>query len=323
MEAQPRSWHLDVDGPVHVADYGDPEAPAVLCVHGLAGSHVGWRSFAQQMSGTHRVLALDLPGHGRSPLLGRPATVAANRRVLDRVLEELGATAVTVVGHSMGAAVAVVQAAAEPASFHGLVLLAPPTPRSLGHLLNPVVARHVVLCAWPWAARTALRRGCRWDALGATPAELELAGVLSQEAGVSSQDADAAARSLVELSGTKADGDGVATFVEAARSVGLLVARANAYRQVLASVRVPTLVVQGGRDRIVSPSGLRQLSVLRPGWTLELLAEVGHSPHLEAPGQVVDLVKRHMGLDSAGVPSAGMGEAARMSEYVAGVELVC
>jgi pimeloyl-ACP methyl ester carboxylesterase len=41
--ALPRSSFVDVDGPVHVADYGgDPQAGTIVCLHGLANSHVAW-----------------------------------------------------------------------------------------------------------------------------------------------------------------------------------------------------------------------------------------------------------------------------------------
>lgn len=82
-----------------------------------------------------------------------------------------------------------------------------------------------------------------------------------------------------------------ATFVEAARSVGVLVARAAAYQRAIASAAVPGMVVHGAVDRLVTPSALNQLAALQPDWRTAVLPGIGHSPHLEAPDEVADQVR--------------------------------
>jgi alpha/beta hydrolase fold len=57
---------------VHFLDFGGPAgAPVLVCVHGLGGSHVNWLAIGPPLAQDHRVLALDLPGHGLSAP-GRP-----------------------------------------------------------------------------------------------------------------------------------------------------------------------------------------------------------------------------------------------------------
>lgn len=87
--------------------------------------------------------------------------------------------------------------------------------------------------------------------------------------------------------------DPLASFVHAARSVGLLVAQGGRYREALAAVQQPVQVVHGALDRVLNPSGLQQLQALQPRWGTHLLAEVGHSPHLEAPGVIARLLEGH------------------------------
>ena len=60
----------DLDGPVRSLDLGGPPgAPVVLCVHGLGGSALMWGRIAPLLAATHRVLAVDLFGHGGSGVL--------------------------------------------------------------------------------------------------------------------------------------------------------------------------------------------------------------------------------------------------------------
>ena len=65
--------------PVHYVDFGGPDgAPTVVLVHGLGGSHLNWDLFAPLLRPHARVLALDLPGFGRSEPGDRRTTVHDN-----------------------------------------------------------------------------------------------------------------------------------------------------------------------------------------------------------------------------------------------------
>src|SRR3712207_4121557 len=92
MGADPRSRWADVDGPVHFVDHGGPSgggARTLVCVHGLGGSHANWHDLGPLLVRRHRVLAVDLAGHGRTPRAGRSASVQANRWLLDRFLAQV------------------------------------------------------------------------------------------------------------------------------------------------------------------------------------------------------------------------------------------
>ncbi|WP_205471325.1 alpha/beta fold hydrolase [Nocardioides sp. SYSU D00038] len=289
MSAPAPSTFVDVDGPVHVADLGGPrDAPALVCVHGLAGSHVAWRSMARELSDRYRVLAIDLPGHGRSPSAGRSAAVGDAATTLARVLDELRLPPVTLVGHSMGAAASVLAAATSPGAVERLVLLAPPLPR-VGVARLPVsLLPHIALCLFPPAGRHALRLRLRRTGL-VEHVEAGLRLTCGSVEGL----AEIAAARVEELEAAMAAGeDPVATFVEAARSVGLLVARGTAYRRALLAAPGDALVVHGAGDRVVPTDGGQALRDLRPRWRTEVLDDVGHSPHLEAPDVVAGLLHR-------------------------------
>ncbi len=53
--------------PLHASEFGNPENPPLLILHGLFGSSANWRSIALRLSDHFRTFALDLRNHGRSP----------------------------------------------------------------------------------------------------------------------------------------------------------------------------------------------------------------------------------------------------------------
>src|SRR5438270_188534 len=96
-----RELDADLGGPVHYADFGGAGSPLVF-VHGLSGSPLNWLAVAPRLAETHRVFAIDLIGHGKTPLAGRPATLANHRRLLDAVIERVAAAPAVLVGPSTG-----------------------------------------------------------------------------------------------------------------------------------------------------------------------------------------------------------------------------
>ena len=284
------SLFFDVHGPVHVTDFGGPAGAAtVVCVHGLGSSSTGWTAFAAALIPSYRVLAVDLPGHGRTPATGRSLSVLDAAAVLEAVLDQLGVGPVVLVGHSMGAVVSVLAAVSAPAAVDRLMLLAPPSPREGLPIVSKDLLPHVALCLWPRLGLRALKRRLAqqtleeyvWDRLRLTCASVaELPHVVEAM--------------TAELQAAYDGGeDPLASFIHAARSVGLLVAQGGRYREALAAVQQPVQVVHGALDRVLNPTGLQQLRALQPRWGTHLLAEVGHSPHLEAPTVVAHLLKGH------------------------------
>lgn len=111
---------------LHVRDSGPRQAPAVVLLHGFGASLQTWDAWAQALSQTHRVIRLDLPGSGLSP--PDPAndyTDARSLQLLLSLLDELGVSRATMVGHSMGGRIAWTFAAKHPERTDRLVLMAP------------------------------------------------------------------------------------------------------------------------------------------------------------------------------------------------------
>lgn len=100
--------------------------PAVVCLHANAGSSAQWRDLMERLAPTHRVLAPDSYGAGKSSDWISDRTIALRDEAgfIEPVLDEAGARCV-LIGHSYGAAVALVAALMHPARIRALVLYEP------------------------------------------------------------------------------------------------------------------------------------------------------------------------------------------------------
>jgi pimeloyl-ACP methyl ester carboxylesterase len=56
-------------------------------------------------------------------------------------------------------------------------------------------------------------------------------------------------------------------------------------------IKSPTLVVQGRWDRLVSPTAVEWMCFLRPDWTLVVLDDTGHTPHIDAPIRTLGVIE--------------------------------
>ncbi len=277
---------VDLGGPVHYVDFGGPtDAPVVVLVHGLGGSHLNWDLFAPLVRERVRVLALDLPGFGRSEPDGRKASVAANVAVLHRFLTEVVGEPAVLVGNSMGGMISILETGEHPEAVRGLVLLDPaiPGPR---RALDPTVAVMFALYALPFVGERFLWwRRQRSSPLTRVRQMLELCGV----------DPDGVPPSVIDRSVTlleeRRDIDGMdQAFLGAARSVLRLLADPRRYRSAMASIDVPVLLVHGDRDRLVPVQAARDVAARHPAWRYLEWSGVGHVPQLQEPDRLAAAV---------------------------------
>ena len=283
-----RSRTIDLDGPVHFADFGG-SGPTLVLVHGLGGSHVNWLAVAPALARRARVLAVDLAGFGRTPLDGRSADVSANRILLDRFLETVAAAPAILIGNSMGGLLSIMEAALAPERVAGLVLVAPAQPRSAEARVDGTVAALFTLYALPLVGEQVLR----WRARLLGPA-----GVVRATLALCCADPARIPPDVVEahvaLARERLERMPWANraFVQAARSLIAVVARRSWFDQMVRRIAAPTLLVQGDRDRLVAAAASRRLAGLRPDWSFDLLSDVGHVPQLEEPARFVGCVER-------------------------------
>ena len=293
---------LDIDGPLHIADWGGEGTPLML-VHGLGGSHLNWMSVAPRLAQHHRVWAIDLPGYGLTPLEGRRASVEAHRAHLDRAIAELTDEPVVLVGNSMGGLISTIQAALRPQRTAGLVLVAAALPPPIRNRHDPLVLGAFSAYLMPGLGLTAMRRArARY---GIDQIVEQAFHLVAYEPDKLPADVKQAHRALYEERANSPDGD--RAFLASARSIAGVYMRRRRMRRLIASITAPTLIIHGNRDRLVSVRASMQVAASRPDWELHRFARTGHVPMLERPERFCDVVEDWLGrqgLQPAPTPSA-------------------
>lgn len=118
----------------------DPEKQTVVFLHGVGQDHTVWVLPTRYFAGHDRnVLAVDLPGHGRSE--GAPhQSVEEMADWVSELMDEAGVDEAAIAGHSMGSLVALDMAARHPDRVRVLVMVAVSIPLAVGDLLMKAAA---------------------------------------------------------------------------------------------------------------------------------------------------------------------------------------
>lgn len=102
--------------------YLEGNGPAVVLLHGFLEDHSIWNFFTKILSQNYQVLTIDLPGFGKSSVLGEIHTMELMADTVNLILEKEKITKSIVVGHSMGGYVALSLAEKYPEKMEGIVL---------------------------------------------------------------------------------------------------------------------------------------------------------------------------------------------------------
>lgn len=105
--------------------WGDEDAPPLLALHGWLDNAASFARLAPRLAARHRVIALDLPGHGHSDHLGDGASYhwSDYLRAMFGAADALGLQRYVLLGHSLGASLASMMAAARPERIERLLLI--------------------------------------------------------------------------------------------------------------------------------------------------------------------------------------------------------
>ncbi len=257
---------LTVDGKaVHAATGGrafDPGLPTIVFVHGAGLDHSVWALQSRYMA--HHgwgVLALDLPGHGRSagPVLPNIAELSA---WLLRFLDAAGVSQATLVGHSMGSLTVLETAGRAPDRVAALVVVGISLPMAVNDDLlaaakaNDPVANELIV-GWGHG-RAAHLGGHRTPGLWMMGDSLRLLETAAD--GVLHND----------------------------------LAACNDYRggdEAAAGVRCPTLLVLGDGDIMTPPRRTQGLAAAIPGSRTVVIENCGHMMMIERPDEMLDALR--------------------------------
>lgn len=251
---------------IHVVENGPHTGPPLLLLHGHAGSTAWWDQVAPQLAAEHRVIRVDLLGHGRSDKPATGYTMVEQANVVGLVLDALRVPKVTAIGHATGAVVSVALAEQRPDLVTALVLI--DTGPDVGAFLRPsglgqlVEVRGIGRLLWAVRSTATIRRG--------------LESAFTRKIAIPPQ--------IISDVRTMRYRTIVATPKE---TKAFMVRRGLPDR--LADLRLPTLVIFGVEDRRYRSSSVDQFGVV-PDLAVELIPGVGHSPMLEDPNRTAQLL---------------------------------
>lgn len=242
-----------------------PHAEAVVLVHGLGKAAArDWSKLMPALAERYSVLALDLPGFGRSDKGNHHYSPDNFARVLDGVLDKRVPPRFTLIGHSMGGSVALAYVAAYPQRVSRLVLV-----DAVGVLHRSVYVEHLARVGAqraigldsPWfesVVRAIQNRMENWPLRG----ELVL------------KDSDVRRRLL------RGDPNAISAFAMVEHD----------FSRVLRAIAAPTLVIWGAEDIIAPLRSGQALASAIPGARLTVIEGAAHAPMVQFPDRFNPLV---------------------------------
>ena len=265
-------------------DLDRPARAPVLFVHGLGGESLDWLDVAVQLKDSFDCSAVDLPGFAHSPLPpGKDLSLDGLAGTVAEVARTLGGP-VHLVGVSLGGAIAVRVAAEHPELVASLTLVAPALPDlrlkpGSGQLLiallpavGPAIVRTIINADPEWMAKR-IYALCYGHPRAVSPQRH--------------------ARELATLRQRASLDYSPYVYREALRTTVMSYLDRGPRRlwQQAALVGVPTLVISGGRDRLVSHRVAARAKRTFPDVEVLRLPEAGHVAHLEDPTTVATAMR--------------------------------
>lgn len=259
VQAGPLTWHVQEMG----------EGPAVVLLHGTGAATHSWRHLMPLLAQDHRVIAMDLPGHGFTR--GRPAgelTLPGMAAAVTALLDKLEVRPERLIGHSAGAAIAL-------RMVHS------------GFAVPEVVGLNAALSPFPGFFAPLFQGLAR--ALALNPLVPRLFAASARTSGDTG-------RLLVRSTGSQIDIGGVSNYAmllgNALHCRGALEMMAGwdlaGLQRDLPKVAARVRLIHGAKDAAVPTSSVEQAAKLMPQATLSVLAGLGHLAHEERADLVAE-----------------------------------
>jgi pimeloyl-ACP methyl ester carboxylesterase len=276
--APPPSRFVEVNGmQVHLRDEGPHDDPApIVLLHGTAASLHTWQGWAMALRDQRRVIRFDLPGFGLTgPNRQNDYSTEADVLFVRAMMDKLGVQRFVIAGNSLGGLIAWNVAAQMPDRVERLILVDaagyPPLatgqerPLALAVARIPGVRRLFSYVLPRGLVESALQK-LYGDPAKVTPDLVDLYSEINRRAG---------------------DREALALRADQMRPADL---------QLLKTIKAPTLILWGGRDRLLPPEMGRRFEDDIPGAKLVVFPDLGHMPMEEDPQRTVAVVRHFLGL---------------------------
>ncbi len=273
---EPGGKVLDLPGgEVQVVDHGPRDASPIVLIHCFSCAINWWDRVMPALEKRHRVVAVDLLGHGGSEKPGSGYEIPHQAEVVAQALERLGVSGAEVVGHSLGGAVATALAEDAPDLVDRVVIIDTPPDHSrssLGFIAGLAFAPVIGEALWQIKPDFAVR-----DGLGVAFAP-------------GFDVPDAFVEDVKRMTFTSYDDSPTASedFVNE-----------EPLSERMRKTGKPLLVMMGAEEQIIDgpAEALAEYRATVPGVETKLIAGSGHSPAVEKPAQTAALI---LAFNSAG-----------------------
>lgn len=278
------SWHVlepyarmiplpgSPDRQMFLYEAGAADAPAVVLIHGLADEADTWRHVLLALAQRYRVVALDLPGFGRSDLPAKGYGIHYLAALVREVMNQLSIPRATLVGSSLGAAIAHMIAVRWTMRVAGLVLV------DGGLALEPQKLQLKTLVGMlPFIGENwynGLRKDPQKTYSTLRPYYADIDRLPEEDRTFLYQRVNERVWNERQRS----------AYFGILRRLPLFMLRdVRQYTRNLAKLSVDTLVIWGEVDRILAPSNGQALVRAQPSAQLATIPNAGHLPHQEQP----------------------------------------
>ena len=277
--ARPPSRFLQIDGlQVHLRDEGPHDDPApIVLLHGTSGSLHTWEGWAQALRAKRRVIRFDLPGFGLTgPNRQNDYSTETYVLFLRSVMDKLGVDRFVLAGNARGGQIAWTAAAQMPDRVERLILvnaegyapasLAHPPEMPLGDRLARTPGLGLLLeYTLPRGIVESALRDLYGDPSKVTPELVDLYYEMTLRAG---------------------NRKALARRIEQGYDANVVL---------LKQIKAPTLVMWGGKDRVVPLEAAHRFVRDIPDAKLVVFDGLGHMPQEEDPARTVAEVRRFLG----------------------------
>ena len=249
---------------------GDP----VLCIHGFGASLFSWRNFVDPLSQNYQLILIDLKGAGNSPKpLDAHYSTQDHADLIYKFILDHDLNNLTLVGNSFGGALSLLLSIMllekEPGRLRALVLIDPGAykqylPLYVKIIGVPIIGALAIYLIPAWCMARSILKLAYYD-----PKKITVEEIAAYAAPIASP-------------------GGKHALLETGKqiippNIDELVAK---YKD----INVPTLIIWGQQDKIISPEAGKLLVKAIPNSTLEWIDQCGHVPQEERPEATVPLV---------------------------------
>ncbi|HEX5609328.1 MAG TPA: alpha/beta hydrolase [Solirubrobacterales bacterium] len=265
----PNGRILDLpDGEIQAVEGGPRSGDPIVLIHCFSCAIDWWDQMRPLLEAEHRVVAVDLLGHGGSEKPGSGYTPENQAKLVAEAMEELGVSGAEVVGHSLGGSVAVALAEQSPDLVDRVVIVDTPPDRSrvsLGFIAGLAFQPVIGEALWTIKPDFSVRQGLEvafapgFDVPDAFVDDVNRMTYTSYDESPSSSEDFAEEKPLDERM----------------RDTGL-----------------PLLVIMGAEEQIIDgpAEALAEYRQTYPRTKTTLIQGAGHSPNVEKPAQTAALV---------------------------------